>query len=52
MTGEEDFAGALLLGDTGAGTVFQNFYCYARPKHVVGILQNIPENYHPRPKVK
>ncbi len=45
VTGTEDFAGLVSLGQSGVGAVFPHFYCYAKPKQVVGVLQTIPSTY-------
>jgi len=49
VTGPEDWAGVVLLGETGVGQVFPFFYCYAKPKQLVGILQTTPSTWHPKP---
>lgn len=41
VTGDEDMAGVVMLGESGPGTVFPYLYLYAKPKQVVGILQTI-----------
>ena len=45
VTGTEDFAGLVTLGNSGPGTVFPFLYCYSKPKHVVGVLQTIASTW-------